>query len=104
MHPTPSQPGYRADRAVHSPAPLTAKQHLGHSFNAPATFLIVNPSHAMGERMADTSKWTSALLYLQSSSLWAGMLLVCWQPWEAVRAHVKVVFQFRDLVSLQMEV
>lgn len=104
MHPTLGQPGYRADRAVHSPAPLTAKQHLDHSFNAPSTFLIVNPSHAMGERMDDMSKWTSALLYLQSSSLWAGMLLVCWEPWEAVRAHAKVVFQFRDLVSLQMEV
>lgn len=58
----------------------------------------------MGERTADVSRQTSALLYLQSSSPWAGMLLVCWEHWDAVRAHARVVFQIRDLVSLQMEV
>lgn len=33
-----------------------------------------------------------------------GMLLLCWEHWEAVRAHARVIFPFRDLVPLQMEV
>ena len=40
MHPAPGQPGYRADRAVHPPAPLTAKQRLDHVFNVVSTISL----------------------------------------------------------------
>lgn len=52
----------------------------------------------MGHRRAEVSRLASAKLCL------LGMLLLCWEHWEAVRAHARVIPPFRDLVPLQMEV